>query len=62
MPIKLFCELGKHYYFHYAVYNCGVSRKSCEDCHYKKYKEENTIRRRKARGSKKRVFKKGVKK
>lgn len=39
MPVKLWCELGKHFYDHYTSHNTVKSqKKSCDECKYNETK------------------------
>lgn len=41
MPIKLWCEIGKHFYEHYTSCNINKSKKSCDECKYQITKNKN---------------------
>lgn len=46
MPVKLWCELGKHSYDHYTSHNVAKSKKSCDECKYKLTRKKEREKRR----------------
>lgn len=47
MPVKLWCELGKHFYDHYTSHNVAKSKKNCDECKYKMEQEKRKQKRKK---------------